>query len=90
MKINTYGLKIKGLRKVSGDTKNYGFYSGKYVEIFYNRDTGELWSVYQFSLGQNSWTEYHDNAIIKVCNATEHMTMQEIVDRIHNQLRSRA
>lgn len=80
--INTHDLKIKGLKKASGETENYGYYSGKYVEIFYDIGTGEVWTKFQYSLGQNSWTEYHDSNIIKVCNASTHMTMQEIADKI--------
>lgn len=81
--INTHGLKIKGLRKASGSTQNYGYYSGHYDEVFYNRKTGEVWTVYQYSLGQNSWTKYHDPNVIKICNASQHMTMQQIADAIH-------
>lgn len=86
MKINTYGLKMQGLKKASGETQNYGFYSGQYNEIFYDRSTGKVWSVYQYSLGQNSWTEYEDKAIIKICNASKHMTMQQIADSIRDRL----
>lgn len=82
--INKHGLKMVGLKKASGETKNYGYYSGKYNEIFYNRKTGEVWAKFQYSLGQNSYTVYddEDHAIIKICNASEHMTMQELADRI--------
>lgn len=80
--INTHDLKINGLKKASGETKNYGYYSGKYVEIFYDKGTGEVLTKFQYSLGQNTWTEYHDSNIIKVCNASMHMTMQEIADKI--------
>lgn len=81
-KINTHGLKMVGLKKASGNTRNYGYYSDKYDEIFYNRSSGEVWTVFQCSLGRNSWTEYHDPDVIKICNASDHMTMQEIADAI--------
>lgn len=84
--VNTYGMKIKGLRKASGETQNYGVYSGSYTELFFNRSTGEVWGKYQYSLGQNSWTVYHDADVIKVCNTTAHMTMQQIADAIRNAL----
>ena len=86
-KVNTYGLAIKGLKKASGCTEDYGSYSGRYVEIFYDRSTGEVWGNFQCSLGQNSWTEYHDPAVVKICNTSRHMTMQEIADEIHRVLR---
>lgn len=82
-KINTHGLKIVGLKKASGRTDDYGYYSGIYDEIFYDRATGEVWTVSQCSLGQNWWTEYHDANIIKICNASRHMTMQELADAIY-------
>ena len=85
-RVNTYGLTIKGLKKASGYTEDYGYYSGRYVEIFYDRSTGEVWGNFQISLGQNSWTEYHDPAVVKICNTSRHMTMQEIADEIQRVL----
>ena len=82
MKINKHGLPMNGLKKASGATCDYGYYAQEYDEIFYDRSTGEIWTVYQVSLGHNSWSEYHDADVIKVCNASMHMTMQEIADRI--------
>lgn len=86
-KVNTYGLSIKGLKKASGCTEDYGSYSGRYVEIFYDRSTGEVWGNFQCSLGRNSWTEYHDPDIVKICSTSRHMTMQEIADEIHRVIR---
>lgn len=86
-KVNTHGLKMIGLKKASGSTENYGYYSGMYDEIFYNVETGEVWTVFQCSLGHNSWTEYHDENIVKICNTDEHMTMQEIADCIYNHIK---
>lgn len=80
--LNTHGLKIKGLKKASGETVDYGFNDGRYDEVFYDRSTGEVWTVFQCSLGQNWWTKYPDPSIIKICNATRHMTMQELADKI--------
>ena len=82
--IDKHGLKMVGLKKASGATEDYGYYSGKYNEIFYNRSTGEVWTVFQSSLGQNTWTEYHDPDILKVVNASDHYTMQEIADIIYD------
>lgn len=80
--LNTHNLKIKGLKKASGETCNWNSRSGGYTEIFYNRDSGEVWTVDQVSIGHNSWTEYDDPAIIKVAETETHMTMQEIADAI--------
>lgn len=82
--VNTYGITMKGLKKASGETKDLsGYYTGAYVELFYDRSTGEIWTVYQFSLGQNSWTEYHDKNIIKTGNISIPKTMQQIADMIY-------
>ena len=87
-KINTHGLKMHGLKKTSGETRNYGYFSGHYDEIFYDTSTGDVWSIYQCSLGQNSWTVYHDPNVVKICNASSHMTMQEIADMIASRVQS--
>ena len=82
MAINTYGLTIKGLKKASGETVNWT--RGCCTEIFYDRDTGEVWTVDQVS--ENSWTEYRNPSIIKICTTSRHMTMQEIADAINREL----
>lgn len=88
-KVNTHGLKLKGLKKASGATENYGYYSGMYDEVFYDTKSGEIWTVFQSSYGQNSWTEYHDPSVIKVCNASSHMTMQQLANAIRDALDER-
>lgn len=85
-KLNTYGLKMTGLKKASGETKTLnGYYSGSYIELFYNRESGEIWTIYQYSLGQNTWTVPHDGSI-KICNLSEPTTMQQIADKIRSKL----
>lgn len=89
-KVNYHGLKIQGIRKASGSTGNWAPRSCGYDEIFYDLSTGEVWTVAQVSLGCNSWTEYHDKNIIKICNTFRHMTMQEISDAIYEAVRFNA
>lgn len=88
--INKHGLKMNGLKAASGWTENYGYYSGQYVQISYDRNTGDVLADYHYSLGQNSWTRYHDPAIITVATTADHMTMQEIADAIAQAVRERA
>lgn len=85
-KVDMHGLKIKGLKKASGETDNYGDYCPLYNEIFYDLGSGEVWTVFQSSIGHNTWTEYHDPNVIKICNTSYHMTMQEIADAIYAEL----
>lgn len=87
-KINTHGLKMQGIKKASGDTCNYS--SGRYIQISYDTETGEILTDYHCSLGHNSWTRYHDPAIITICTADYHMTMQEIADAIAEKIEARA
>lgn len=83
MKTNTYGIKMIGLKAASGDTKSLrGYYSGEYVELFFDLATGEVWSKYQYSLGQNTWTVYDDDNVVKIGNFFDPATMQEIADAI--------
>lgn len=82
--INLHGLNINtdDLNKVSSETRNFKRNSGAYTEVFYDRGTGEVWSVGQISLGHNSWTEYRDDNIIKVCDTPHHMSAQALADAI--------
>ena len=84
-KTNTHGLKMKGLKKASGSTVNYTD-AAWYNEIFYDVETGDVWTVFQCSLGCNFETVYHDKNIVKICNTGKHMTMQAIADRIHEKM----
>ena len=85
--INKHGHKMVGLKTVSGETKWLGgYYSGEYLELFYALSTGRAWTKYQYSLGQNSWTEYNDSSIVRIGNISEPATMQEIADIINMRL----
>ena len=91
VKINTHGLKMTGLKATSGETKGLcGYYSGSYIEIFYDRSTGEVWGNYQVSLGQNTWTRYDDPNVVKICNVSEPHTMQQIADLVRDYMREEA
>lgn len=81
--INTHGLTIKGLKAACGRTINWWPGSGGYTEVFFDRATGEIWTVDQVSLGMNTWTQYDDPDVIKVCNATTHLTMQQLADLVY-------
>ena len=83
MKVNTHGLKMTGLRKAAGETKGLtDYYSGHYVQVNYDKATGEVFTNYHYSLGQNSWSEYHDPDVIVCGNVSSPMTMQRIADMI--------
>lgn len=78
-------MKIKGLKKVAGESKCLqGYYSGRYLQLNYDRKTGEIWTDEHISLGQNSWTEYHDSNILVCGNICKPVTMQEIRQMVEN------
>lgn len=91
MKINKHGLIIKNLRKVAGElqanlSKSNTYYSGIYMQVDYNVETGELIAAYHYSLGHNNWTVYHDKNFVRIGNYIKPCTMQELVTDIINQL----
>ena len=82
--LNTHGIKMTGIKAAASATKDLrGYYSGIYEELFFDRGTGEVWTVTQCSLGHNSWTVYHDEKIIKICDLDDPTSMQEIADLIY-------
>lgn len=87
--LNTHNLVIKGIKKASGATTNWWLCSGGYTEIFYDTETGEVWTVDQVSLGHNSYTVYDNPAIIKVTETEVKMTMQEIADAVYRAVNAR-
>ena len=83
--IHTYGLKMSGLRKVAGETKSLsGPYSPEYLQLNYDRSTGEVWTDFFYDLGHNNWQEYHDENVLRCGNLSSPHTMQEIADVIHD------
>lgn len=59
-----------------------GYYSSGYTEVFYNVDNSECWGVYQYSVGRNTWTNYHDDAIVKIGNYSGKVTKRELLEDI--------
>ena len=48
-------LKIKGIKKIAGESKGLeGYYSGHYLQLNYDKKTGEAWTDEHVSFGQNS------------------------------------
>ena len=85
--INKHGHKMVGLKAASSETKGLGgYYSPEYVEMFYNRNTGEIRAKYQYSLGHNTFTVIDDDDTIRLGNVCSPMTMQEIADMIGQRL----
>lgn len=79
--INTHGLKMNDLIEESRKLKDLD--SGMYYELFYDLDDGDVWTVFQSSLGYNSFTRYHSDSIIKVGDIDYEMSAQEAADAIY-------
>ena len=61
--------KITGLRKACRDYREAnkdGYYSPRYGRMMLDIEKGELWTDEFYSLGHNSWKEYHDKSIVSV------------------------
>ena len=61
MEINTHGRKInlETLTNASDSTKGLGSRTGEYVEIFYDKSTGDAWCKYHWD--REEWTVYQDS-----------------------------
>lgn len=90
MKVNTHELKMNGLRKAAGETKDLtDYYSGHYIQISYDTATGKIYSDYFYDLGHGSRQNYHDAEIITIDKVCSPKTMQQIADMIKEELRRR-
>ena len=78
-KVNKHGIPMKGLKKASGNTANWGF-SGWHTQVSYDKLDGEIITTDHCGDG---WTEFQSDSIITICHTTHHMTMQEIADEIY-------
>ena len=68
-------MKLSGLKKAAGVTRNVSYMRGGRVQISVDRETGEILTDYH--IGGN-WSVYRDPAIVTVCFAYGPMTMTEI------------
>lgn len=82
MDINTHGRKInlETLTNASDSTKGLGSRTGEYMEIFYDKSTGDVWGKYHWD--REEWTVYHDEDVTKVGLAIRFKTPQQIADMI--------
>lgn len=75
--------KYIGIKKTVSEIKSIaGFSHGEYMEVFYDKASGNVWTVLQASFGENSWTEYDDENIIKVGNFSKPITQKELAAEI--------
>ena len=85
MKLNTHALKMKGLRKISGESKvlKGGAYSTHCFEIFYDMSSGEAY--YEEHIGNGCCV--CNNADVITCGRIySPCTMQELADLIYREV----
>ena len=87
-KVNTHGMKMHGLKVAAGVTRDAYPYSGHYVQISYDTNTGYIYA--HWNVDVNSWMQYDNPAIFTAVRATRHMTMQQIADAIAEAVADRA
>ena len=82
MEINTHGRKInmEDLAEASDYTRGLGSRTGEYMEIFYDKSTGEVWGKYHWD--REEWTVYHDEDVVKVGGVNRFKSRQQIADMI--------
>lgn len=90
--LNTYDLKINlnDVKKVVSELKanlptSYKPYNTVYMPVFYDKETGEVWSKYFNDFG-GSKTVYHDSDIIHVNTYRNTVTAQDIINDIYANL----
>lgn len=81
--------KITGMKQIVTDSKNLckGYYSGHYLQLFYDRKKGKCWSLYHYSIGHNELSTYPEEETIDCGIIYEPITMAEIVNRIEDKLK---
>lgn len=79
MALNTYGIKMVGIKKASAATINS---TRGYSQLSYDKATGEILESWHIGNPTTSWSEYRSRDVIHVCSTSVHMTMQQIADAI--------
>lgn len=80
-------LKIKGLKKAVGEYKRYntgGYYSPVYGRLMFDIATGELWTDYFYSIGHNSWNQYHSESIVNLGRIMERLRIEINMHNVKN------
>lgn len=68
-------LKIKGLKKACGETKELNYLKGEHIQLAIDTKTGEL--ITRYHVGDN-WTVFHDPDVHTIRNIYQACTMDEI------------
>lgn len=72
--------KIKGLKKIAGESKKLK--RGCYLQVNYDTKSRQVWADYIADFTHNSWVQYADPNVIRICNVVRPITMEELEDVI--------
>lgn len=76
-------LKLKGLKKIASESKRLNPYGSEHLQVNVNRNSGEVWCNSHVG---NSWTEYHDPAVLRCGFLTAPATMEEIKQMVYESI----
>ena len=74
--------KFKGVKAAVGEMRGCSRYDGTYLEVHYDMEKDEVYTHFHASFGMNSWTEYHDPAVIAVGMYSSPVKMAELKEDI--------
>lgn len=74
--------KFKGVKAAVGEMRSCNRYDGTYLEVHYDMEEDEVYTHFHASFGMNSWTEYHDPAVIAVGMYSSPIKMVELKEDI--------
>lgn len=78
-------MTIKGIKKAVGDFKKFnagGMYDPEYGVLMYDKDNGEVWTDYFYSLGHNSYKVYHSKSIVNLGNLMSECGLDITIDNV--------
>lgn len=76
-------LKIKGLKKACGETKDLNYLRGEHIQLAIDITTGEL--ITRYHIGDN-WTVFHDPDVRTIRHIYQACTMAEIREMVNEYL----
>lgn len=83
MKVNKHDITMVGIRKVCSSLQGLGYRRGEVEDIYYDRSTGKVSSLYSATGDLGRYRPYFDDAdIIPVASVSKPHTMQWIADHV--------
>lgn len=78
--------KYKYLVQAISEMPKCDSHNGYYVEVLYDMEKDEVYCHTHVSLGDNSWTEYHDDNVIRIGNFRKKVTKARLKELIEEKI----